>query len=247
MAPDQLLTAPDGRPLARYQRRLADDHRPMADLVELVDGVEEAEAVPALMAAFAGWRVGAAPTLAKALVAAGARMHRHAHVMSRDLRQDPAPAAWLEPPLPDGFRVTEVDRPASELAPVAELAYPPGHPDHRPEAEEEELEEIMFGRLLGPLLPCSALAVGPGGEVQGAILINDSDGEPPFGGPWLSQIFRHPDAPGLGTALLRRALAAGTRDGLQAIGLAVTHTNPARERYAALGFAEVVESLSVDV
>jgi len=33
----------------------------MADLVELADGVEEAEAVAALMAAFAGWRVGASP------------------------------------------------------------------------------------------------------------------------------------------------------------------------------------------
>ena len=130
---------------------------------------------------------------------------------------------------------------------MAELAYPPGHPDHRPEPEEEELEEIMSGRLLGPLLRCSGLAVDPSGEVQGAILVCDSDGEPPFGGPWLAQIFRHPDAPGLGSALLRRALAAGTRDGLPAIGLAVTHGNPARERYAAHGFAEVVESLSVDV
>jgi hypothetical protein len=189
MAPDQLLTAPDGRPLARYQRRLADDDRPMADLVELVDGVEEAEAVPALMAAFAGWRVGAAPPLARALVAAGARTHRHAHVMSRDLRGDPAPAAWLEPQLPVGFRLTAVgDRRAGDLAPVAELAYPPGHPDHRPEPEVGELEAIMSGRL-----------------------------------------------------------AAGTRDGVPAIGLAVTHANPARARYAALGFAEVIESLSVDV
>jgi GNAT superfamily N-acetyltransferase len=248
MAPDQLLTAPDGRPLARYQRRLADDDRPMADLVELVDGVEEAEAVPALMAAFAGWRVGAAPPLARALVAAGARTHRHAHVMSRDLRGDPAPAAWLEPQLPRGFRLTAVgDRRAGDLAPVAELAYPPGHPDHRPEPEVGELEAIMSGRLLGPLLPCSALVIGPDGDVAGAVLVNDSDGGPPFGGPWLSQVFRHPDAPGLGTALLRRALAAGTRDGVPAIGLAVTHANPARARYAALGFAEVIESLSVDV
>lgn len=244
---DQALTAPDGRLLARYQRRLADDDRPMADLVELADGVEEAAAVPALMAAFAGWRVGAAPPLGKALVAAGARTHRHAHVMSRDLRRDPAPAAWLAPPLPDGYRLTAVDRPARELAPVAELAYPPGHPDHRPEPEEPELEAIMSGRLLGPLLPCSALALDADGEVAGAILVNDSDGEPPFGGPWLAQIFRRPDAAGLGTALLRRALAAGTRDGLAAIGLAVTDANPARARYAALGFAEVLESLSVDV
>ena len=143
-------------------------------------------------------------------MAAGARTHRHAHVMSRDLRRDPAPAAWLAPTMPDGYRLTAVDRPARELAPVAELAYPPGHPDHRPEPEEPELEEIMSGRLLGPLLPSSALALDADGEVAGAILVNDSDGEPPFGGPWLAQIFRRPDAPGLGTGA--PAPRAGVRD-----------------------------------
>ena len=32
MAADQLLTTPDGRTIARFQRREADDGRPMADL-----------------------------------------------------------------------------------------------------------------------------------------------------------------------------------------------------------------------
>jgi hypothetical protein len=43
-------------------------------------------------------------------------------------------------------------------------------------------------------------------------------------------------------ATLRRRL-----DRPAAIGLAVTHANPARARYAAHGFAAVLESLSVDV
>ena len=77
--------------------------------------------------------------------------------------------------------------------------------------------------------------------------MSDSDGDAPLGGPWLAQLFRHPDAPGLGTPLLRRALAAATRDAVAAVGLAVTHANPARARYAADGFTEVVESLSVDL
>ena len=85
----------------------------------------------------------------------------------------------------------------------------------------------MSGRLMGPLLRCSGLAVGEDGAVLGAVLVNGTPGEPPFGGPWISQVFRHPDAPGVGGALLRRALAIATRDGLPAIGLAVTHANPA--------------------
>ena len=237
MPADQLLTTPEGRAIARYQRRSTEDDRPMADLVEPVEGAAVEEVVAAIMAAFRGWRVAAAPGLAEELVRAGARPHRHAYVLSRDLRRDPAPPVWLDPPLPAGHRLTPVDRPAADLAPACEAAYPPGHPDFRPEHEERELEAIMSGRLLGPLLPCSALAIGPGGEVAGAALVCDSDGDPPLGGPWLAQLFRHPDAPGLGTPLLRRALAAATRDAVAAVGLAVTHANPARALYAAHGFS----------
>jgi hypothetical protein len=169
--------------------------------------------------------------------------------MTRDLRRDPAPAAWLAPELPAGFRLTPADRPAAELTAACAAAYPPGHPDHLagPEQDERELDGIISGRLLGPLLPCSALAVAPDGAVAGAVLVNASEGEPPFGGPWISQLFRRPDARGLGVPLLRRALAGATRDGLAAVGLAVTHTNPARARYAEHGFAHVMESLSVDL
>ena len=247
MAADQLLTTPAGRAVARFQRRVADDGRPMADLVELLDGVDAGDAVPAMVAAFRGWRVAAPPVLARELLHAGARPQRHAYVMSRDLRRDPVPAEWLAPALPPGFRLTPVERPAADLAAACAAAYPPGHPDHRPEPAERELDALMSGRLLGPLLPCSALALAPDGAVAGAVLVNDSDGDPPFGGPWVSQLYRRPEARGTGVALLRRALAGATRDGLPAIGLAVTHGNPARARYAEHGFAEVSESLSVDL
>lgn len=65
-----------------------------------------------------------------------------------------------------------------------------------------------------------------GGAVVGAALVNRTDGEPPYGGPWIAQVFREPGARGVGGALLRRALAIATRDGLPALGLAVTHGNP---------------------
>jgi hypothetical protein len=38
-----------------------------------------------------------------------------------------------------------------------------------------------------------------------------------------------------------------TRDGVATVGLAVTHSNRAREPYAVHAFAEVIESLSVDL
>ena len=47
--------------------------------------------------------------------------------------------------------------------------------------------------------------------------------------------------------LLRRALALGTRDGLPAIGLAVTHGNPAQGLYEAHGFVELRNVLTVEL
>ena len=91
---------------------------------------------------------------------------------------------------------------------------------------------------MGPLLACSGLTVRDDGSVAGAILVNGSNGEPPLGGPWISQLFRHPGARGAGVPLLRRALAVATRDGVPAIGLAVTDGNPAQRLYEAHGFVE---------
>ena len=86
------------------------------------------------------------------------------------------------------------------------------------------------------------------GVVVGVALITDSGGEPPFGGPWVINVFRDPAVPGTGAPLLRRALALAAAAGLPALGLAVTHGNTgARAVYAALGFEDRLESLSVDL
>jgi GNAT superfamily N-acetyltransferase len=148
-------------------------------------------------------------------------------------------------------RLTPVDRPAIDLAAACLAAYPADHPDHAgmppQEPPEHELEEIMSGRMMGALLRSSGLAVGEDGAVLGAVLVNGTPGGPPFGGPWIAQVFRHPDAPGTGGALLRRALGIATRDGLPALSLAVTHTNPAIGVYTALGFVDVLEVLNVQL
>ena len=246
----RLLLDAAGDPIASFE--LGDrDGQPLADLLTPADGFAPARAAAAVMAELKGWRVAAHEPFARLLVANGARALRHSHVMSRDLTRNPAPSEWLVPKLPAGIRLTPVDRPPIDLVPALMAAFPPEHPDHAdirsPEHPEEELEELMSGCLLGPLLRCSVLAVGEGGDVVGAILVNGKPGEPPFDGPWISDVFRRPDVPGVGGSLLRRALAVATRDRLPAVGLAVTHTNPAMSLYAALGFDEVLDVLNVEI
>ena len=246
----KLLLDAAGGPVARFVASEREG-RPLADLIELAAGVREVDAVPSIVAELRGWRVAPRVQLGRALVAAGGRPCRHAHALSRDLVADPAPRAWLEPPVPPGIELTPVDRPAIDLAPAAHAAYPPDHPDFaeipEPDAPEHELDDILAGRVRGPLLPCSGLAVAADGSVVGAILVNGADGEPPFGGPWVTQLFRHPDARGVGAPLLRRAPALATRDGLPAVGLAVTHDNPAMALYLAHGFRDKLNTLSVEL
>ena len=246
----RLLLDAAGEPVGSFE--LGDrDGQPLADLLAPSDGVEPERAVAVATADLKGWRVTATEPFGRLLVVAGARPRRHSHVMSRDLTRDPAPGEWLEPKLPAGIHLTPVDRPAIDLAPALLAAFPPEHPDHAdirdPEHPEVELGELLSGSLLGPLLRCSALAVREEGSVAGAVLVNGKPGEPPFDGPWISEVFRHPDAPGVGRALLKRALAVATRDRLPAVGLAVTHSNPAMGVYAALGFADVLNVLSVEI
>jgi hypothetical protein len=247
----RVLTAADGTPLGEFEDEGEPEGRPMADFFAPAAGVEPDRVAAAVIEQMRGWRVASDVAFGHRLIAAGARLRRHAHVMSRDLVRDPAPDDWLEARPPAGYRLTPVDRAAIDLAPACLAAYPPDHPDFdsipEPDRPDRELDELIAGRLLGPLLRCSGLVVRDDGSVAGAVLINARPGEPPFSGPWVSQVFRHPDAVGTGGPLLRRALALATRDGLPAVSLAVTHTNPARARYAAVGFAEVGEAFSVEI
>jgi hypothetical protein len=244
----RLLTDGAGAPLARFER--ADrDGTAVADRFELADRVDADRAVATVLAELRGWRVVAGAGLGARLVAAGAEPRRRVHLMSRDLARAPAPADWVEPPLPPGMRLTPVDRAAAELTPAYRAAFPPGHPDHHEVGEEaeDELDGLLSGRTLGPLLRCSVLAVGERGDVLGAIIVNGQGGDPPLAGPWISNVFRRPEAAGVGGALLKRCLALATRDRLPALGLAVTHANPARARYEAYGFADALELFNVAV
>jgi GNAT superfamily N-acetyltransferase len=245
----RLLLDQRGRLLARFQDEPEGDRR-RADLFELADGVTADQAVPAVLADLAGVLVSGDEALGLALVAAGATVRRHAHLYSWDLRAEPPPA-WEPAHAPPGVRVTGLDQPAADLVGAWRAAFPPGHPDHLggppPEDVEREIADELAGRVLGPLLPCSGLAVAGDGRVVAAVIVTDRAGPPPYGGPWVCDLFRHParEWAGLGRLLLVRALSLAADQGLPALSLAVTDGNPARRLYQALGFRHVSTSRNV--
>jgi hypothetical protein len=226
------LVDPDGLPIARFVH-VHRDGRVIADLLELEVPVERA--LPLVLTELRGRRVAGPEDLGRALVAAGGRLDRHSHAYSHDLRAVPS--------IPTGFELTPVDRPASELLPIYLAAFAPGHPD-RMEAPEarRHLEGLVAGRL-GALLPGSGLAIAGGGVVGAILVATIADAPPPFGGPWVMEVFRAPEARGAGRALLARAL--NLTDG--SLGLAVTDGNPAEQVYASLGFRRVFTAYSVDL
>jgi GNAT superfamily N-acetyltransferase len=233
-----VLRDADG-PVGSYERDERGGHV-YADLFRREPGVSPERAARAAFAELRGMRVAGDEPLGRALIAAGGRAVRHAHLMSHDLAERPERRG------PPGYRLTDVDRPAVDLLDAYRAAYPPEHPDHRDEPPERslaDLESYLDGTAFGPLLRGSGLAV-QGDAVAGAILVGTLPGDPPVNGPWVIELFRHPSHRGVGRALLERALALA--DG-PALGLMVTEGNPARRLYEALGFRHVLTALVVQI
>ncbi|MEU5845697.1 GNAT family N-acetyltransferase [Saccharopolyspora shandongensis] len=205
-------------------------------------------ALDLLRAELPGWKLFVAPEQGEALVRDGARLKRYAHAMRRDLRADPPPPEWAELVPAAPMRVVDCDRPASELLEPWREAYPSGHPDRVSGTDQQALVELLqpllAGRVLGPVLECSALVVGAGDRVEAGLVVNDRDGV-----PWVGDVFRRPAAEfaGLGGLLLRRAMAWLSAQGRHEVGLAVTVGNPAQHVYERLGFAVTDTTMTVEV
>lgn len=236
-----VLRGPDGLPVLTYVEGVRDG-RPWADLAEVVGP----DPVPAVLGGMSGWAVSGPVELGERLLRHGARVLRHAHAMERDLVADPPPPEWATVPLPDGLRAAPCDREARELLAAWRAAFAPGHPDHHPGSDEEafdaQLGPLLSGAVLGPVLPCSALAVDEADRVVAGVVVTDRDGL-----PWVGTVFRRPEprCAGLGSRLLRRVLADAAAGGLTRIGLAVSDANPARTLYERLGFTVTGTSLTV--
>ncbi|MFD7085507.1 GNAT family N-acetyltransferase [Streptomyces sp. NPDC059918] len=238
----EVRTGQDGAPVVTYVRGVREG-RPWADRLQVV-GLDP---VPAILADMSGWAVSGPVELGRELVRRGATVLRHAHTMRRDLT-DSAAASWAGTTVRPRFHAVACDRDARTVFPAWREAFPADHPDHVPGTDEQALKgrlmPLMSGRRLGPLLPCSRLAVDESDRVVAGALITDRDGL-----PWVSAMFRHPlhSYPGLGRDLLRVALADAAGHGLTTVELAVTTVNPARSVYESLGFRIIRTSLTVVV
>jgi hypothetical protein len=241
------LVDDDGRTLAAFLQGDRDG-RPLADLVEPAPGVGAEEIAARMAAELPGWKVAGDAALGAGLVAHGAEPTRHAHVHSRDLVARPAGPPGEPPP---GLTIGPLDRDAHALVPVYEAAYPPEHVDWTytgpPPDYEHDLAAILDGTLAGPRLDVSRLALDARGEPAAVLIVTRLEGEPPFGGPWVAELFRRPgdDIRGAGRALLAEGLHAATQAGLPALGLAVTEGNPAQRLYESLGLERVRSSVTV--
>ncbi|WP_354700351.1 hypothetical protein DSM112329_00620 [Paraconexibacter sp. AEG42_29] len=241
-----VLAGPDGVACATYVRGTRDG-LPLADRLRPRDGAAPHVVAAAAVDTFPGWLVAVHPgPLGDALLAAGATLRRHAHVMRLDLaRVPPRPPA----PAPPGVTVAALD-PRELPAGLGEpnlAAYPAGHPDARPgetaASALAELQRIADGLVTGPLHPATRMAIGADASPLGAVFVNDR----PASGPWITDIFRRPGPAtrGLGSLLLDHAVAAVRDVGGIQVGLAVTDGNPAQTLYVDRGFVVLESALTL--
>lgn len=180
------------------------------------------------------------PTVRDELLAGGAKQVRHLFIMRHDLEDLSAPTqvVGLE------FR-SWCAGDAALLAPAMLAAYNSEHPD----AEAADLDQATESLTCAaedpdnPMMGSMAQVALLGGQPVGAAVVLRSEHPPMWSGPWLQNMFRAPDRahPGVGAAMLTRALADLSAAGERELGLAVTSTNPARHLYDRVGFLPVGE------
>lgn len=168
------------------------------------------------------------------LLERGARQVRHVLAMKREVATATTASA-VEGLVLRSWRSGD----AELLAPALVGAYDAQHPD----AMSSDLAAAAQ-RLSGvaedpdnPRLRATTVAE-LGGRPVGAALVLRSEHVEGWKGPWVMNVFRAPDPalPGVGRAMLVRALDVLREDGETQLGLAVTATNPARRVYESLGF-----------
>jgi len=184
---------------------------------------------------------------AAALLARNCTQKRHAYAMSLDLTSHPPQP--ISHQMPQETRFIEHCT-ADELFDSWYAAYPLGHPDYLPgtraELMAENLQPLLDRSLLGANHR-SSRAVFQDGEVHAAIIISLREGEAPYGGPWLSEIWCDPrlQHQGIGKSLLTTAIRELSEDGFASLGLAVSQGNPAKKLYESLGFTGISQSWTI--
>ena len=252
MGPRELRDA-DGRVIARL---LLEDRGEwqQADVEWVSPDVPAAELAALLLRERPAARVATLDArLAEELVTLGGRVMRAGTQMEYDVRAHPPPADWSAACMPSGTTLSSYA--ADEGAAASRLAaYAPPHPDHDPRratmtAELEDLRRLTSGTVTGPVIESASAVARTNDGVLGAILVCLMPANPLWSGPWITDLFVAPPArrTGLGSALVRHAVAAIARDGHPGIGLTVTKGNPARMLYERLGFVATHSFTSVEL
>lgn len=169
------------------------------------------------------------------LLAHGAKQVRHLHTMRHHLRDVGKMAA-----VPGVSLRSWKSGDAERLAAVLVAAYGSEHPDAR-EPDVGKAATALAHAVDdsdNPLMRRATQVASLDDEPVGAALVLCSEHVTRWSGPWLMNMFRAPDpaAPGVGAAMLTRALDVLRADGEAHLGLAVTSSNPARRVYERLGF-----------
>jgi len=234
-----------GRSVMRYVAGTRDG-RPLADLVEPLTS----DAAGLVIDALPGWVIASSDrAFVTDLTAHGARLTRHRYVMSAptaphaDAPLDPPSGIHLVP-----LREVSVD----QLFPSWLAAYPADHVDHE-RGSTQDIIDTCWDHLADPqwwtTMHRSTAIAYSADTIVGGIIVDIRPEPVPFGGPWLSDIWRRPGHGnrGLGIWLIARAMRLLYDDGLQTLGLSVTHGNPARRIYDRVGFVEKLESWTLRV
>ncbi len=178
---------------------------------------------------------------AKELIAQGCITKRNAIAMTCDLTQlKISPTQNLR----ETRFIEEID--SGELFESWNNAYGSTHPDHIPgnrsDLIRDHLQPLLDRTEMGDNHR-SSLAIIDNGTPIAAIIISLRDGLPPFGGPWISEIWVEPKHQGQGIAkyLIAHAQVKLKADGYSSLGLAVTNGNQAKQLYENTGFTIVKE------
>ena len=203
----------------------------------VLDGVPNGSRVESLMSCVAPGSavVIGDESVRDGLLERGAQQVRHLHTMRHTLRAVPVARVPAGLTL-RGWRTGDADR----LAPALVAAYGPDHPDAQgPDLDTaaDSLEQ-MVDDPDNPLITSATQVATVNDTPVGAAFVLRSEHLSAWSGPWLMNMFRAPDPtlPGVGAALLTRALQILSAEGEASLGLAVTSTNPARRVYEKLGF-----------
>lgn len=241
----EALTA-DGTTVLWWTR--SDDDRdglPWADGAVRPDGVDVADCADVVLRELSGWAFSTSDQeLVGALEAHRARVLRSAMPMSLPLTEEPALRGVPDRISLGALTGGDLAEQADEIGAVAFRAYGSDHGWADEAGAASAMRRAAAGEVLGPLLDSSVVATR-GDAVVGACLVTDREGEPPFGGPWVLDLFRDPDDPakGIGGAMLAHAARSLRSVGLAALSLAVTADNePALALYRSLGFEQLGQS-----